>query len=71
MDKVLLLEEENNALQKVELMGMERKKGEKSLLKSSKGFIRWEKEGNREGTNSKLLESEVSEKKVVGGGRLS
>ena len=56
MDQALLLEEKNNALRKVGLMGSEKKVGDKPPMKQAKGFTRWEKGGNTEGMSSKVNE---------------
>lgn len=69
MDRALLLEEKNNALRKGGLMNVEKKGGgnsERSNVKSSKGFTRWEKGGVKEGSSSKGGEVESNEKKTLG-----
>lgn len=73
MDRALLLEEKNIALRKGGLLSGEKKgghRGEKPHVRNSKGFTRWERGGNKEGSSSKSGEGDGGEKKT-GGGKLS
>jgi len=71
MDKALLLEEKNNALRKAGLMGTKKKGGERPLTRQTKGFTRWEKGGSKKGSTIRVTENDSTERKIVGGGRLS
>ena len=52
-------------------MGTEKKGGERPLTRQTKGFTRWEKGGSKEGSTIRVTENDSSERKIVGGGRLS
>lgn len=71
MDRALLLEEKNNALRKGGLMSPDKKGGGKTHIKGSKGFTRWERGGTKKGSSSKAGENVETEKKNMGGGKLS